>query len=921
MANYATLKAAIAAALKQNGNNEITGALLQQQLLAMVNSLGAGYQFVDVATPSTNPGTPDQNVFYFAGYSGEYTNFGKISVGDGEMAVLCFNGTWTKKTLFDSISKTIQLSGLPIWKPGYIGTDGTIHEPGNYPFIYSNPIRVYKGQTLILGVRDGNGTIGIAQTDEIGSTYTSLVNPTGTIPVLVEYKYNVSQDGFVAFSGYATDMYVQIIATPGDINAVSVLNVSQVFPTGGIDGGPAYTLQLAVEQLTDVNKDQTQILKFYDSDTVPHTYILIGVFSSGGVPNYKVLTNWVEINESCLLEMNISVLFPTGGQDGTDIYTLQSAISKIPAILQQPGGGSLLFAGFRITFRTSTGVQTWIYSNNESNRSDFLRHITVLDMWQSVGDDSASNPETVVAPTNGTYIMTNTDYWSIPDNRVNAANPLISFSIFGYSNVDCRVVIIDIDTLTIVDSIVVSLTANTLKTIYPSDFNVDINSDLRNLEIYVQKIAASDAPYTFEYDATRKMKYIPGDLSALPTLENYIPAFGIEKQKLTTGYAIKKVVSEIKNTTKEDGKNDEKIYVVYDAIRNNTDVQLTGWALSNGVFSNTGTGWDNRILINREYYHLRRKVIADFNSVANGIIYFGFLSNVNPRTVQQSLFSVNFANNTLNIHDVPNNNQISSVYESVSFVPSTYGNKYRLEMTCPERGAVKIQLFDMTAYKVLATITKTFQFQIPQWGLMFEKPFIFGSVAGFSVNCFQVLATYSPNIRLQIIGDSITQGYYATSEPKSYPGLIANEIGDSKVVRSGRSGGNIDNVLDIVASETTVLKPEYVMVTIGTNGGNTLQKLTTLINNIVAAGSKPIINHIAVMSNGNNVAVNAMIDEAIAQNTNVVRCVRMDVATSKNYNVSDGYDAAISYDGVHPNDIGHNRMYLQAKIDVPEIFG
>jgi lysophospholipase L1-like esterase len=417
------------------------------------------------------------------------------------------------------------------------------------------------------------------------------------------------------------------------------------------------------------------------------------------------------------------------------------------------------------------------------------------------------------------------------------------------------------------------------------------------------------------------MKYIPGDLSALPILDAYVPAFGIEKQKFTTVYAIKKIVSEIKNATKEDAKNEEKIYVVYDAVRDNTDVQLTGWALENGVFTNTGTGWDNRILINREYYHLRRKVVADFGSVTNGIIYFGYLSNVNQRSIQQSLFSVNFANNTLNIHDVPNNYQISAVYESVAFTPSTLGNKYRLEMTCPERGAVQIRLLDMTEYKVLATITKTFQFEIPQWGLMFDKPFIFGSVVGFTVNCFQVLATYSPNIRLQIIGDSITQGYYATSEQKSYPGLIANEIGDSKVVRSGRSGGNIDNVLDIVASETTVLKPEYVMVTIGTNGGNTLQKLTTLINNIVAAGAKPIINHIPVRSNGDQVSVNAMIDEAIAQNTNVVRCVRMDVATSKNYNISDGYDAAISYDGIHPNDIGHNRMYLQAKIDVPEIFG
>ena len=97
MANYATLKAAIQQVVKTNGNEEITGALLQQSLLAMINSLGAYYQFAGIATPSTNPGTPDQNVFYIASESGVYSNFGGLTVYDGELAILKYNGTWTKE--------------------------------------------------------------------------------------------------------------------------------------------------------------------------------------------------------------------------------------------------------------------------------------------------------------------------------------------------------------------------------------------------------------------------------------------------------------------------------------------------------------------------------------------------------------------------------------------------------------------------------------------------------------------------------------------------------------------------------------------------------------------------------------------------------------------------------------------------------
>lgn len=98
MANYETLKTAIQQVVKTNGNNEITGALLQQSLLAMINSLGVGYQYVGIATTSTNPGTPDAKVFYFAFANGVYPNFGGLSLNN-EIAILYYNTEWKKSTL------------------------------------------------------------------------------------------------------------------------------------------------------------------------------------------------------------------------------------------------------------------------------------------------------------------------------------------------------------------------------------------------------------------------------------------------------------------------------------------------------------------------------------------------------------------------------------------------------------------------------------------------------------------------------------------------------------------------------------------------------------------------------------------------------------------------------------------------------
>ena len=100
MANYSQLKAAIADAIKTNGTQAITGQVLQNVLNSIVSVIGANYTFAGVATPSTNPGTPDQNVVYLASQAGTYTNFGGIKLSAG-ISVLKWNGAWSSSTVED----------------------------------------------------------------------------------------------------------------------------------------------------------------------------------------------------------------------------------------------------------------------------------------------------------------------------------------------------------------------------------------------------------------------------------------------------------------------------------------------------------------------------------------------------------------------------------------------------------------------------------------------------------------------------------------------------------------------------------------------------------------------------------------------------------------------------------------------------
>lgn len=99
MANYDILKTSVSDVIKTNGKKEITGALLQQTLMAMINSLGSGYQFVGVATPETNPGTPDAKVFYIANVKGTYTHFGELEVADDEVVFFIWDSSWHKVSI------------------------------------------------------------------------------------------------------------------------------------------------------------------------------------------------------------------------------------------------------------------------------------------------------------------------------------------------------------------------------------------------------------------------------------------------------------------------------------------------------------------------------------------------------------------------------------------------------------------------------------------------------------------------------------------------------------------------------------------------------------------------------------------------------------------------------------------------------
>lgn len=183
---------------------------------------------------------------------------------------------------------------------------------------------------------------------------------------------------------------------------------------------------------------------------------------------------------------------------------------------------------------------------------------------------------------------------------------------------------------------------------------------------------------------------------------------------------------------------------------------------------------------------------------------------------------------------------------------------------------------------------------------------------------------------LLIYGDSISQpeGYFPTTDyPGSWTQLIMKQM-KGKVASSGRGGGTIDMVLDYIKNELPYIKAKYVMVTIGTNGGNTEENLSELVEYIISQGSIPILNNVPCNESGTHTEINLVI-EKVRRKYGINGC-KFDLATSLNHDGKEVDKSNMWYEDYsgsygwhiyhHPNVKGSRLMFTRTLIDVPEIY-
>ena len=313
MANYATLKAVINNYNWTNANNIIQGIDVRNCLIALINSLGGNYQYEGLAFPATNPGTPDQNVFYLCG-PGTYVNMGGFTVPAGAIGLLKYNGTWTADTV--EVGKNYD---------GYLGITN------------SPALSVSRTQSAFI---DENGNI---VSNPNFTTKSFVVTPGKSYYVLGLEKENAYTCGWAAYSGNTKIAYGANNINTNDTvvripNGATTLYICQ--PNyGNLPAIEVRETDSIIEQiLTQLNQEET-------TETGPDldiaNYVLLTeiyvnkIWSNGFLVNDSLN----ERNATSLVKIDKTKPIIPGTEGNTDVVffdTNKNYISTVQAYIGNP---------------------------------------------------------------------------------------------------------------------------------------------------------------------------------------------------------------------------------------------------------------------------------------------------------------------------------------------------------------------------------------------------------------------------------------------------------------------------------------------------------------------------------------------------------------------------------------------------------
>ena len=313
MGNYEQLKQAVSDVIKANGNQEITGKIMQDTLLSIISSVGSKATFAGIATPETNPGTPDQNIFYITSGNGIYVNFSNdIEIKDNNIYIITNkNRNWQflRTNIVNSQLIYDAFSNIGVIRKGVYNVDTILF----YGDIYRNK----KINLKYKQVAQGNGAV-VGYADD-GSIVLYSDNGTlrTTIPNNFAYckvRYNnleIEEDYFFDFSIKEIILNIGKLETGIETLKQEIKYISENFDSNNKILGTYKTGGSVVEKVTPIDA----VSQFVDDTAVEGDEYIVSGYGGG---NYRLYA-FVDSNNNIILKD------PIAEHDATNDYVMIKA--------------------------------------------------------------------------------------------------------------------------------------------------------------------------------------------------------------------------------------------------------------------------------------------------------------------------------------------------------------------------------------------------------------------------------------------------------------------------------------------------------------------------------------------------------------------------------------------------------------------
>lgn len=283
MGNYDELKQAVSDVIKTNGNQEITGQVLQNTLLSIINIVGANATFVGIATPTTIPGTPDQNIFYLATIEGRYINFDNIILPNGISVIYINNNQWAYKIILQYNVKFIDSEDYNRFNPYQVNIGFRL------PAITSD--EPFDGRLIKDADYSTSGYINVEDMPiNMGQLYVYYAGLLGLPPSVISYIWYQYDENYIAIN----------------TEEQNILHFDDIDPRPHFIGRPRRTANVKYIRVMvktpysgDIDYKQIKIAKTYYNNGIPeNSFVNINGNSINEIMGQSLLATFVELGKS-----------------------------------------------------------------------------------------------------------------------------------------------------------------------------------------------------------------------------------------------------------------------------------------------------------------------------------------------------------------------------------------------------------------------------------------------------------------------------------------------------------------------------------------------------------------------------------------------------------------------------------------------